>query len=188
MKDHFTPTYMFGSYREVTPEFLLSIGVRALLIDIDNTLAPYEQPDPDDHIRSWFDALHQNGIKTALVSNNHAPRVERFNAELGLDAYPDSGKPKKKTLLLAMERLGVAKSETAVLGDQLLTDAYAGKHIGLPAIIVPPIKDKTNAFFRFKRWCERPFIRKYAEENGYREFMSFWRIAPLKKVKGKLKK
>lgn len=176
MKDHFTPTYMFGHYYEITPDFLQSIGIRALLIDIDNTLAPYEQPDPDDRIRGWFRELSEHGIVCALVSNNHAPRVERFNATLGLLAFPDSGKPKKKTLELAMKALGVTHAETAMLGDQLLTDAYAGKHIGLPALIVPPIKDKTNLFFRFKRWCERPFIRKYARRNGWHEWMAFWKI------------
>lgn len=176
MKDLLTPDYMFGHYWEITPAFLASIGVRALLIDIDNTLAPYEQPEPDDQIRAWFKGLSEGGVRVALVSNNHAPRVEQFNETLGLLAFADSGKPKKKTLLLAMEQLGVERSETAMLGDQLLTDAYAGKHIGLPALIVPPIKDKTNLFFRFKRLCERPFIRKYAKRNGYEEWMSFWKI------------
>ena len=176
MKDNLTPDYMFGHYWEVTPAFLSSIGVRAILSDIDNTLAPYEQDEPDERIVSWVQSLKENGIAIALVSNNHAPRVEKFNRELGLLAYADSGKPKKKTLLRAMQELGVNMSETAMLGDQLLTDSYAGKHIGLPAIIVPPIKDKTNLFFRFKRWCERPFIRRYARAHGYREWMSFWRI------------
>ena len=176
MKDYFTPTYMFGHYYEITPEFLQANGIRALLIDIDNTLAPYEQPDPDDRIRDWFASLADAGIKAALVSNNHAPRVQRFNQTLGLLAFWDSGKPKKKTLLRAMRELGVSDRETAMLGDQLLTDAYAGKHIGLPTLIVPPIHDKTNLFFRFKRWCERPFIRKYAKEHGYRKWMAFWKI------------
>ena len=62
MKDFLTPDYMFGHYYEITPEFLKSIGVRALLIDIDNTLAPYEQPDPDERIRNWFASLAENGI------------------------------------------------------------------------------------------------------------------------------
>lgn len=176
MKDHFTPTHMFGHYYEITPEFLSSIGVRALLIDIDNTLAPYEQPDPDDRIRAWFASLQEHDIRAALVSNNHKPRVEQFNRTLGLPAFWDSGKPKKKTLLLAMKTLGADSSETAMLGDQLLTDAYAGLHIGLPALIVPPIKDKTNLFFRFKRLCERPFIRKYAKSHGYQDWMSFWKV------------
>jgi len=170
------PDYMFGSYREICPEFLKELGIRAVLCDIDNTLAPYEQPLPDEKICAWFEALKENGIEAALVSNNHRERVEAFNASLGLLAYPDSGKPAKKTLLLAMEKLGVTPNETAMLGDQLLTDCYAGKNIGLTALIVPPIKDKTNLFFRFKRLCERPFIRKYAKLHGYRDWMSFWKI------------
>ena len=176
MKDFLTPDYMFGHYYEITPTFLTSIGVRALLIDIDNTLAPYEQPLPDERIQAWFADLATNGIKAALVSNNHEPRVREFNQSLGLLAFWDSGKPGKKTLLLAMKTLGVTDRETAMLGDQLLTDSYAGKHIGLPTIIVPPIKDKTNLFFRFKRLCERPFIRKYAKQHGYQAWMSFWKI------------
>ena len=176
MKDYLTPDYMFGHFWEITPAFLSSIGVRALLIDIDNTLAPYEVAEPDERIREWFDEMQQNGIKTALVSNNHAPRVELFNQTLGLDAYPDSHKPRRATLEKAMQKMGVTHAETAMLGDQLLTDAYAGKHIGLRAIIVPPIKDKTNLFFRFKRLCERPFIRKYAKAHGYADWMAFWKI------------
>ena len=176
MKDYLTPDYMFGHYYEITPAFLESIGVRALLIDIDNTLAPYEMPDPDDRIRAWFEELSKHGIVAALVSNNHAPRVERFNQTLGLLAFADSGKPKRKTLEIAMRELGVSHAETAMLGDQLLTDSFAGKHIGLRALIVPPIKDKTNLFFRFKRLCERPFIRKFAKKNGYRAYLSFWKI------------
>ena len=176
MKDFLTPDYMFGTFAQVTPEFLQSIGVRALLIDIDNTLAPYEQPDPDQRILDWFAELEKNGIRVALVSNNHAPRVERFNKPLGLLAYSDSGKPFRGTLERAMKELGVIHKETAMLGDQLLTDCFAGKHIGLRAIIVPPIKDKTNLFFRFKRLLERPFIRKYARQNGYQPWMSFWKV------------
>lgn len=176
MKDHLTPDYMFGSYEEVTPEFLALHGIRALLIDIDNTLAPYEVAEPDERVRAWFCRLEEHGVRAALVSNNHPPRVERFNRTLGLPAYPDSGKPHRKTLLAAMERLGVSPEETAVLGDQLLTDSYAGKHIGLPSIIVPPIRDKTNLFFRFKRLLERRWVRKYARLHGKEEWMSFWKI------------
>ena len=176
MKQHLSPDYMFGTFAEVTPEFLESIGVRALLIDIDNTLAPYEQPDPDERILNWFAELEKHGIRAALVSNNHAPRVERFSRPLGLIAYPDSGKPGRKTLERAMKELGASHSETAMLGDQLLTDCFAGKHIGLRSIIVPPIKDKTNLFFRTKRFLERPFIRKYARQSGYQPWMAFWKV------------
>lgn len=171
-----TPDYMFGSYREISPEFLRERGIRFLLVDIDNTLAPYEQAEPDEPLVAWLENLKADGVRIALVSNNDRERVERFNATLGLDAYPKSGKPGKKTLLLAMERMGARRENTAVLGDQLLTDACAGQKLGLPAIIVPPIRDKRNLFFRFKRFLERPFIRKYARLHGRQDFMRFWKV------------
>ena len=160
------PDYIFPTYRDVTVDFLKSIGIRALLIDIDNTLAPYEMPEPDDNIRAWFKALEENGISATLVSNNDRERVEIFNATLGLPAYYKSGKPFAKNLKKAMAAMGTDKSNTAMLGDQLLTDAAAGKHIGLRTIIVPPIKDKNNAFFRSKRAMEVRHIKKYVKLHG----------------------
>ncbi len=161
-----TPDYIFNSFSDVTPEFLSAIGIRALLIDIDNTLAPYEQAVPDERIKSWFAALSDSGISAALISNNHEERVELFNRELGLLAFPDSKKPKARTLLIAMEKMGVDASVTAGLGDQLLTDALAVHRLGMPSIIVPPIKDKTSPFFKFKRLLERPYIKKYRRLHG----------------------
>ena len=156
-----TPEYMFNTYDEVTPEFLLSHGIRALLIDIDNTLAPYEQPEPDERIIKWFEALMENGISTSLISNNHPPRVELFNKNLGLPAYADSGKPGTKTVIEAMKKMGSTPENTAGLGDQLLTDTLCVHRLGMVSIIVPPIKDKKTLFFRFKRLIEKPFIRRY---------------------------
>ena len=49
----------------------------------------------------------------------------------------------------------------AVLGDQLLTDSLAAHRAELVSIIVPPIRDRTGAFFRFKRAVERPYIKKF---------------------------
>lgn len=156
-----TPEYVFNTYRDVTPEFLTSIGIKALLIDIDNTLAPYEQDLPDEKIIEWFDALKAAGISSALISNNHPPRVELFNSKLGLPAYPDSGKPGSRYLLKAMEEMGSTPEDTAGLGDQLLTDTLAAHRLDMISIIVPPIKDKRNLFFRSKRLLERPFMRRY---------------------------
>ena len=127
MKDFLTPDYMFGSFDEITPDFLASIGVRALLIDIDNTLAPYEQDEPDERIVSWVRSLQENGIKIALVSNNHAPRVEKFNRKLGLVAFADSGKPSKKALLRAIDALGCVLTKRqcwAISSSPMLTRVY----------------------------------------------------------------
>ena len=163
------PDYVFEHYDDVTPAFLASIGVRALLIDIDNTLAPYEQPIPDERHRAWFDALDAAGIRTALISNNHRERVDKFNATLGREAYFHSAKPFGVTFRRVMKGWGLPREQVAVLGDQLLTDALGGKHLGLRVIIVPPIRDKKTAFVRFKRWLERPYMRAFYEKQSKEE-------------------
>ena len=75
-----------------------------------------------------------------------------------------------------MRDMGSDRTNTAMLGDQLLTDAAAGKHIGLRTIIVPPINDKNNAFFRSKRAMEVRHIKKYVKLHGddSKRVCSFW--------------
>ena len=166
MKNPLMPDYMFRTFDEITPAFLTSLGVKAILADIDNTLAPYEQPEPDERIKGWIASLAEAGIGIAFVSNNDWERVNRFNATLGVPAYAKSGKPFKKNLVKAMNDLGGTLETTVMLGDQLLTDALAGHNLGVKCLIVPPIRDKKNAFFRFKRWLEKPVVKKFKKRNG----------------------
>ena len=166
MKNPMMPDYMFRTFDEITPAFLTSLGVKAILADIDNTLAPYEQPEPDERIKGWIASLAEAGIGIAFVSNNDWERVNRFNATLGVPAYAKSGKPFKKNLVRAMNDLGGTLETTVMLGDQLLTDALAGHNLGVKCLIVPPIRDKKNAFFRFKRWLEKPVVKKFKKRNG----------------------
>ena len=154
------PDHLFGSFREVTPDVLRALGVRALMCDIDNTLVTYDDPEPTTEVAEWFDALAADGVKIAFISNNDAGRVERFNRSLGYPAYPKAGKPKTNAYEAALEAMNVPREACAALGDQLLTDAWAAHRFGVPALIVPPIKDKTTLFFRFKRRLEAPYMKK----------------------------
>lgn len=166
MKNPLMPDYMFRTFDEITPAFLRELGVKAILADIDNTLAPYEQPEPDQRIKGWIASLAEAGIGIAFVSNNDWERVNLFNRTLGVPAYAKSGKPFKKNLVRAMNDLGGTLETTVMLGDQLLTDALAGHNLGVKCLIVPPIRDKKNAFFRFKRWLEKPVVKKFKRRNG----------------------
>ncbi len=176
MADLFMPDRIFEKFDDITVELLHSLGIKALLIDIDNTLAPYEVAEPDERIMAWFEDLRKNGISATLVSNNGKERVELFDRKLGLPYYYKSGKPFAKNLKKAMAAMGSDRTNTAMLGDQLLTDAAAGKHIGLTTFIVPPIKDKSNAFFRAKRALEVPTIKRYVKKTGGQsaEICAFW--------------
>ena len=156
------PDFYCDDIYGITPEYIKGKGIDAVILDIDNTLVPYEIAEPTDEVRAWLTALTEAGIKVAFVSNNHAERVEIFNKSLGFPAFPDSGKPFKKACRAAMEAMGSTPDTTAIIGDQVFTDVLAGRNAGLAAaFLVKPIKDKTNLFFKTKRLMEIPVLRKY---------------------------
>ena len=160
------PDAYFARFTDITPAFLRSCGIDALLIDIDNTLAPYEEPDPRPETTAWFAALAAAGIRAALISNNDAARVEQFNAALHLPAYPDAHKPMPKTARRALAELGAEPVRAAALGDQIFTDVICARLCGIQAILVPPIRDKQTWFWRFKRALERPILARWRKKNG----------------------
>ena len=161
MKFTLVPEYKFDKFNDVTAEFLVSLGIKGVLLDIDNTLEPYEHALPGEHVILWLKSLSDNGIRTAIVSNNNRERVELFNKEIGMPAYAKAGKPFRKNLIKAMSDIGTDSTNTAFIGDQILTDVWAAHNAGLLAILVPPINDKRDIFTRFKRWLEKPIQKKY---------------------------
>ena len=161
MKFTLVPEYKFDSFDEATAEFLLSIGVRGVLLDIDNTLEPYEHPEPGEQVLRWLDSLRAAGIKTAIVSNNNQARLDRFNKDIGMPGIAKAGKPFARSLRRAMRDIETVKENTIFIGDQILTDVWAAHNAGIRAILVPPINDRRDPLTRFKRVLERPIQRKY---------------------------
>lgn len=155
----FVPDYMFDTVYDIPFSLFEKENIRCLFLDIDNTLVPYDEPEPTEENRRWFKELAARGIRVLFVSNNHAARVERYAAGLGIPYVADAGKPGvKKYRAIALENR-VVLSECAAVGDQIFTDVLAASRLGIKSILVRPIKDVENRFFRFKRFCERPFIR-----------------------------
>lgn len=160
------PDYDFSTYKEITPDFLKSIGKTCVLCDIDNTLVPYDVPSPDSNVISWVNDLRNNGIKLILVSNNQKERVELFNKPLGVLYLYKSGKPSVKTVKKALSVLHENKKNAVMIGDQLLTDIITARISGITAIWVPTIKKVETPFFRFKSSIEKPFIRYYISKKN----------------------
>lgn len=165
LKFTFVPEYRFKAFYEATAEFLIAKGIKGIVLDVDNTLEPYENPMPTERVVAWLDSLKQNGISAAIVSNNNRERIDLFNKELGLPSYSKSGKPFKKNILKAMADMGTTAENTILMGDQVFTDTWAAHNAGIPAILVPPIKDKTDLLTKFKRLLEKPVLKKYEKKN-----------------------
>jgi len=161
IKKYFYPDYYFDDIYMITPQLLHDRGIRGLICDIDNTLEPYETAAPSDRVLDWINNMAEEGISVAFVSNNNRERVELFNRDLGFFASAKSGKPFGKHLIAAMKHMGTDISTTAMVGDQVFTDIFAGKRLKMLSILVKPINDKRTLFFRIKRYFERIILKGY---------------------------
>ena len=166
MSLNFVPEYYFRVFSDASAEFLTSIGVKGIVLDIDNTLEPYENPMPSKEVLEWFLSLKNAGISAAFVSNNGRERVELFNGELKLPYYYKSKKPFKTKVLAAIADMGVSVDEAILMGDQVFTDVWAAHNAGIRAILLPPIKDKRDLLTRFKRLLEIPVLKRYEKRKN----------------------
>ena len=167
MKNYsFVPDVMYDTVFDITPKELLSRGIRAVVLDIDNTLVTYGVAEPTEEVIAWIDTLKNAGLFVAIASNNHEPRVALFNRTLGVFTTWESKKPFARAVKAACAHFNVKENEAAVIGDQIFTDVWGAKKMGARAILVPPIRDKKTLFFRAKRLLEKPFLRLYRKRHG----------------------
>lgn len=153
------PDYYFDTVYDIPLALLKREKVRCLLLDIDNTLVPYDVETPTEQNRAWLKSLADAGIQVLFVSNNNAERVERFAKGLSIPYAADAGKPFTKKYRALTGEYGFSPRECATVGDQIFTDVFAGSLFGAKRILVRPIKNVENTFFRVKRFFEVPFVR-----------------------------
>lgn len=163
-----TPYRVFDSYRSIDPAFFTRHGIKLLLCDLDYTLAPKYQPDPDEELRRWLAEVQAAGVTVMILSNNRSPvRVERFCRDLGITYEGHAGKPSAKGFRRAMERCGVTPQETAMLGDKLLTDMLGAHNAGVLPVMVEPLGGPRGAWNHVLHALQAPW--KAASRKKHRE-------------------
>ena len=161
------PDRVFSKYEEITPEMLGELGITLLLSDLDFTLAPKSVSRPDEGLRQWIAALGAAGITLMIVSNNRSGRrVSEFCADLGVGYQGHAGKPSPKGLEAAMRKAGADRSQTAMLGDKLLTDVLAANRCGVLALMVEPRGGAITPWQKVLHALQAPFKAACRRRNG----------------------
>lgn len=162
-----TPYRVFDSYRSIEPPFLTRHGIRLLLCDLDYTLVPKSQPEPDDALRGWLAEVQAAEVEVMILSNNRSPaRVERFCRDLGITYEGHAGKPSARGFRRAMTRCGVTPRETAMLGDKLLTDMLGAHNAGVLPLMVEPLGGPQGAWNRVLHLLQRPWKAACRKKQG----------------------
>lgn len=164
--DRFFPDLYINSVYELPLTKLKEMGIRGLVFDIDNTIAPFDVADPDEKLIQFFHGLKREGFRLMILSNNRKERVHRFNKKLPTLAVHKAGKPGTKKLLHALSLLHIAPAEAALIGDQVFTDIWCGHKGGLYSIMTAPICNRDQLVTKVKRGLERQVMKIYFKQNG----------------------
>lgn len=152
------PRGVYPSVTDIFPQTLAQKGIKLVLADLDNTLAPYKVTEPPARVAAWKKELEAAGIALFLLSNSRRPgRVQAFAEKLGIPYQGHSGKPKKEGYLRAMERMGAKRSETVMVGDQIFTDTLGANNAGVIPLLVEPIRLAGNPGRYLRYAVETPF-------------------------------
>ena len=163
------PDFYIQSVYELPLETLKQKGIRGLIFDIDNTIAPYDVPEPDKTLIQWFEMLKQQGFRICILSNNRKKRVKKFNEKLKVLAIHRAGKPSIRKLRKAISMMKLTELETAMIGDQVFTDMWCGHTAGLYCIMTAPICNRDQFVTKIKRGLERQVMKLYFKKQENRQ-------------------
>ncbi|MBR2319969.1 MAG: YqeG family HAD IIIA-type phosphatase [Clostridia bacterium] len=161
----FFPTLYRRRITDVTAEDLRRLGVKALLLDVDNTLTTHDAPDLTDGVKTWLADMQAAGFSLIIVSNNRAERVAPFAEKIGLPYYAHARKPLPFGFRAAAKQAGVHRKQCVVIGDQLFTDMLGANLAGMRSILLEPIQPETQQkFIVFKRKVEKPMLNSRRQQ------------------------
>jgi len=149
-------------------------GIKCLLFDLDNTIAPHSVIEPTNKVIELFDNLKEMGFKIIIFSNAPYNRITPFKEKLCVDSCALCCKPSKRKFLKVLKIFNYDLSEVAIIGDQLFTDILGGNRVGITTILVNPISRNdliiTKPFRYFeKRWMDNKMKDNVFKKGSYYE-------------------
>ena len=161
MLNSFLPNKHVKNIFEITPEFLNSNGLKGIIIDLDNTLVPWNIAHATDEVKNWLQLMQESNINVMIFSNNNEERVTTFAEPLKTPFVYKARKPLKKAFRKAKNVMELNDNEIVVIGDQLLTDILGGNRAGFYTILVVPIVQSDAAITKFNRKLERLILNYF---------------------------
>jgi uncharacterized protein len=155
------PEHFYDSIYEINLEFLKEDGVKALILDLDNTIIARNSTVATEDLKSWLLKIEKAGFKACILSNNWKQRVETVATQVNLPLVARAAKPRKGAFRRALKVLGAQKNETVVVGDQIFTDVFGANLMGLRSILVMPMSDHEAFHTKILRYLERLVMKRW---------------------------
>lgn len=158
------PNGHFDRVEQITIEYLQANQIKALILDVDNTLIDY-QKNLSKSVITWTRELKQENIKLYILSNtNHKEKVEKVAKALEIPYRNLAKKPLKSGFLKVQKDLKEKAENIAVVGDQIFTDIVGGNRCQMFTILVEPINPKDFWYTAWKRPIENKIKDRYRKK------------------------
>ena len=155
----FYPDIMLENIYKIDSELLSKNNIKAIVFDIDNTLAYNKEATPSEKVIEFIKGLNNLGIYTVVASNNTEERVKEFCKDMDCLYVHRANKPLGNKIAHLLKEIKVKHKNAAIVGDQIFTDALCGNLMGMISILVKPFDSNENKFIKFKRKIENLFIK-----------------------------
>ncbi len=147
-KKNFYPDDYKKTVFDIDFQKLWDENIRYVMLDLDNTLIPYDEADPTDKIHVLLAKLKAIGFEVYIISNNRKGRVKSFAKQVDVRYVYEARKPFRLGFKRAIEYANHPVPETCCLiGDQFMTDVLGGKRMNFRVIVVDTIKRKGEKWF-----------------------------------------
>jgi HAD superfamily phosphatase (TIGR01668 family) len=153
----FHPKLHVKNIQKINLEALKAKGITNLMIDLDETLRKRNSMDMPQSSIDWINEVKSKGFKVCITSNNPFPwRNAHVGKMLGVPVGIFAMKPFPLAFHHAMWLLKSKPQNTALIGDQLLTDILGANMLGIYSILVDPFTGAEKGVFRrIMRWLEQ---------------------------------
>ena len=160
------PRLYCNNVLEVTPEILKENNIKALILDVDNTLLDFDLKIIDG-LEDWGKTMKENEIKCIILSNsNKETKVKMVADLLGIEYIKFAMKPLKRGFKMAQKRLEIPNENIAAIGDQIFTEVIGSNRSKMFSILVKPLAEKDLWMTRVKRPIENLVIKNYLKKIG----------------------
>ena len=164
--EDYMPDFAVEAGYDLTVESLKRQGIKAVLVDLDNTLIAWNNPDGTPEMKTWLHDLRDAGIRIIVVSNNNQKRVKRAVEKFEIDYIYWAMKPFTLGIDRALKLFHFEKKEVVMVGDQLMTDIRAAHRAGIRSILVKPLVEHDSIKTQINRARERRVLKKITEKYG----------------------
>lgn len=150
---------------ELDINYLIENNVKALICDLDQTLASAFSLKPDDNVYKIKKELNDSGIQMYVISNNFDKRVRPYCQSLNVDYLSFSLKFTSIKVKRWLKKKNLKIEDIVFVGDQLRTDGRLTDKLKARLILTSPLVEKDNLVTKVFRKKDQKKILKLKEQN-----------------------